>query len=92
MEEVAKKRWMGCGGALFALLSLVVLFMMLMAGAAFVVEVPLYLAFGWVFFLKDNVSRMNFGWEMIASSALGLIFLRVADTCLLPLGGAAKKS
>ncbi len=74
MEEITKKRWMGCSGAFIAVLGLIVLFMALMAGAAFIVEVPLYLAFGWVFFLKDNIMRMTFGWEMIASSALGLLF------------------
>jgi len=73
MEEASKKRWMGCSGAFIAVL-LVVLFMAMMVGASFVIEVPLYLAFGWVFFLKDNLMRINFGWEMIASSALGLLF------------------
>lgn len=74
MEEASKKQWSGCGGALVAVLILVALFVILMAGVGFVIEVPLYLAFGWVFFLKDNLMRINFGWEMIASSALGLIF------------------
>lgn len=74
MEEASKKQWSGCGGALVAVLILVALFVILMAGVGFVIEVPLYLAFGWVFFLKDNLMRINFGWEMIASWALGLIF------------------
>lgn len=75
MEEVTeKKQRKGCSSAFIVVVSLVVLFMASTVGASFVIEVPLYLAFGWVFFLKDNLMRINFGWEMIASSALGLIF------------------
>ena len=73
-EEVAKNPSRGCSAAFWLVLGLVVLVMAISVGAAFVLEVPFYLAFGWVFFLKDNIMRMTFGWKMIASSALGLLF------------------
>ena len=77
MEQESKKH--GCfsqGMMLFlaTAMAMVVLFLAVMAGASFVVEVPLYIAFGWIFFLKDNLMRMHFGWEMIGSSLIGWVF------------------
>jgi hypothetical protein len=82
MEEETKKQGclgrtaivsMASGGAI-AVLAIVVVFLIGMSGAGFIIEVPFYLAFGWIFFLKDNLTRMNFGWEMIASSVIGWTF------------------
>lgn len=61
----------GALGGVVALVILAFVLMFLAAGAGFVFEVPLYLAFGWIFFLKNNLVRMNFGWEMILSSMIG---------------------
>ena len=55
-------------------LTMVVVFLAALGGLGFIIEIPLYLAFGWIFFLKDNLMRMNFGWEMIASSVIGWTF------------------
>lgn len=70
-EEIQKAPHPRPTKTFYVVVSLVVFLFCIASGAAFVIEVPLYLAFGWIFFLKNNLVRMNFGWEMILSSLIG---------------------
>ncbi len=75
MEEVIEKK----GGRkrssiVYKWLALFVVFLFFSITFQFLLEIPLYLAFGWFFFLKENLTRIEFGWEMIASAVIGWTF------------------
>jgi hypothetical protein len=73
MEELIEKKggrkW---SSIVYKCLALFVVFLFCSITIPCFEEMLFQLSLGWFFFLKENLTRIDFGWEMIASSLIGM--------------------